>query len=253
MEESHLYKMPEIDNSPKSMLLLAQLGFFLTFAAWGIEDASTTTDWIFPIVMVAGGLSLFFSMPNSRMGATIGIPAAMALYGLLEGEPEAVIWAFFMVIMVGSLAYLPALALGDETLSLDDGARITRFGAIYTLLALFMVFLFSVLLPSALDGEFEDEDGEESTIYVLDSNDQIIAQGGVVFAVAGLMIFIGTAIIGLEVGTIRPWHGGVLLSAAISIDSYLWYAIADSGYADIAFALAAGGLFTLSPLIAYES
>lgn len=255
MEESRLYKMPKIDNSPKSMLLLAQLGFFLTFAAWGIEDASATTDWIFPVVMVAGGLSLFFSVPNSRIGATIGIPAAMALYGLLEGETEAIMWAFFMVILVGSLAYLPALALGDETLALDDGARISRFSSIYTLLALFMVFLFSVLLPSALEGEFQDEEGEggETTIYVLGSNDQAIAQGGLVFAVVGLIIFIGTAIIGLEVGTIRPWHGGVLLSAAISIDSYLWYAIADSGYADIAFALAAGGLFTLSPLIAYES
>ena len=84
MEKGPAYEIPKIDNSPKSMLLLAQLGFFLTFAAWGVEDASSTTDWIFPIVMVAGGLSLFLSVPNSRMGATIGIPATMVLYGLLE-------------------------------------------------------------------------------------------------------------------------------------------------------------------------
>ena len=109
------------------MLLLAQLGFFLIFAAWGVEDASSTTDWIFPIVMVAGGLSLFLSVPNSRMGATIGIPATMVLYGLLEGEPEAAFWAVFMLILVGSLAYLPALAIVDETLDLDDGSRTTRF------------------------------------------------------------------------------------------------------------------------------
>ena len=253
MEKGPAYEIPKIDNSPKSMLLLAQLGFFLTFAAWGVEEASSTTDWIFPIVMVAGGLSLFLSVPNSRLGATIGIPATMVLYGLLEGEPEAAFWAVFMLILVGSLAYLPALAIGDETLDLDDGARTTRFGAIYTLLTLFMVFLFSVLIPSALDGEFEDEGDEESTTYVLDSNDQAIAQGGVVFAGAGLLIFIGTAILGLEIGPIRPWHGGVLISAAVSVDSYLWYFVADTGYLDIAFALAAGGLFTLSPLIAYES
>ena len=74
-----------------------------------------------------------------------------------------------------------------------------------------------------------------------------------IFAGAGLLIFIGTAILGLEIGPIRPWHGGVLISAAVSVDSYLWYFVADTGYLDIAFALAAGGLFTLSPLIAYES
>jgi hypothetical protein len=115
-----------------------------------------------------------------------------------------------------------------------------------------MVIMFSVLMPSAMDGEFRDEDGDEDVVYTLDSTEQTIAQAGFAFGIIGILIFVGTALLGLEINPLRPWHGGALLSGAVFVDSYLWYTVADSGVGDVFFALAAGGIFTLSACIAYE-
>ena len=67
--------------------------------------------------------------------------------------------------------------------------------------------------------------------------------------IIGILVFIVTSVFGVQLGPVAPWHGGALLSGAVSIDSYLWYTVADSGVGDIFFALAAGGIFTLSALI----
>ena len=87
MEQSPYYTIPKIDLTAKSLLMLAQFGFFCVFAYWGYEDAQTTADWIFPVIMILGGASLYLSVPNSRIGVTLGIPAIMVLCGVLEGEP----------------------------------------------------------------------------------------------------------------------------------------------------------------------
>jgi len=50
----------------------------------------------------------------------------------------------------------------------------------------------------------------------------------------------------------NPWHGGAMISSGVFADSYLWMAVADSGFAEILFALAASGIFTLSPLLAFQ-
>jgi hypothetical protein len=252
MEQSPYYTIPKIDLTAKSLLMLAQFGFFCVFAYWGYEDAQTTADWIFPVIMILGGASLYLSVPNSRIGVTLGIPAIMVLWGVLEGEPEVAGWAIFFALVAGSLAYLPALAIGDDSLGLDEGTSRKRFGILYAVFALFMVIMFSVLMPSAMDGEFKDEDGDEDVVYTLDSTEQTIAQAGFAFGIMGILIFVGTALLGLEFNPLRPWHGGALLSGAVFVDSYLWYTVADSGVGDVFFALAAGGIFTLSACIAYE-
>ena len=251
MEEAPLFKMPTIDLSAGSLLMLAQLGFFCVFAYWGYEDAETTIDWVWPVMMLSAGLALFLSVPNARMGATLGIPIVMVVMGVTQGEPEMAVWAFFMLIIVGSLSYIPALAMGDPSLGLDEGSRDVRLKALYTVFMLLMLFMFSVVMPAALDGEFQD-DGEEPVVYLVESNEQTIAQAGFAMGVIGVLVFIATAVIGMQIGPMRPWHGGALLSGAVFVDSYLWVTVADSSPVEFLFALAAGGIFTLSACLAYE-
>ena len=237
--------------SAGSLLMLAQLGFFCVFAYWGYEDAETTIDWVWPVMMLSAGLALFLSVPNARMGATLGIPIVMVVMGVTQGEPEMAVWAFFMLIIVGSLSYIPALAMGDPSLGLDEGSRDVRLKALYTVFMLLMLFMFSVVMPAALDGEFQD-DGEEPVVYSVESNEQTIAQAGFAMGVIGVLVFIATAVIGMQIGPMRPWHGGALLSGAVFVDSYLWVTVADSSPVEFLFALAAGGIFTLSACLAYE-
>ena len=252
MEEAPMFKMPTIDLSAGSLLMLAQLGFFCVFAYWGYEDAETTIDWVWPVMMLSAGLALFLSVPNARMGATLGIPIVMVVMGVTQGEPEMAVWAFFMLIMVGSLSYIPALAMGDPSLGLDEGSRDVRLKALYTVFMLLMLFMFSVVMPAALDGEFQD-DGEEPVVeYSVESTEQTIAQAGFAMGVIGVLVFIATAVIGMQIGPMRPWHGGALLSGAVFVDSYLWVTVADSSPVEFLFALAAGGIFTLSACLAYE-
>jgi len=251
MEEAPMFKMPTIDLSAGSLLMLAQLGFFCVFAYWGYEDAEATIDWVWPVMMLSAGLALFLSVPNARMGATLGIPIVMVVMGVTQGEPEMAVWAFFMLIIVGSLSYIPALAMGDPSLGLDEGSRDVRLKALYTVFMLLMLFMFSVVMPAALDGEFQD-DGEETVVYSVESNEQTIAQAGFAMGVIGVLVFIATAVIGMQIGPMRPWHGGALLSGAVFVDSYLWVTVADSSPVEFLFALAAGGIFTLSACLAYE-
>ena len=251
MEEAPMFKMPTIDLSAGSLLMLAQLGFFCVFAYWGYEDAETTIDWVWPVMMLSAGLALFLSVPNARMGATLGIPIVMVVMGVTQGEPEMAAWAFIMLIIVGSLSYIPALAMGDPSLGLDEGSRDVRLKALYTVFMLLMLFMFSVVMPAALDGEFQD-DGEEPVVYSVESNEQTIAQAGFAMGVIGVLVFIATAVIGMQIGPMRPWHGGALLSGAVFVDSYLWVTVADSSPVEFLFALAAGGIFTLSACLAYE-
>ena len=252
MSNTTMYKLPQIDSTPASMLKLAQLGFFCVFAYWGVDDAESTIDWVWPIIMISAGLSLYLSVPNSRIGATLGIPLIMVVMGVIMDELDMAFWAIFMLVIVGSLAYIPALALGDESLNIDDKSRITRFKILYSLFAIMMVFLFSVLAPAAMDGTFED-DGEDPVVeYQLESTDQTIAQAGFAMAIVGVLIFLGTGVFGLRLGPMNPWHGGAMISSGVFADSYLWMAVADTGFADFLFALAASGIFTLSALVAFQ-
>ena len=141
--------------------------------------------------------------------------------------------------------------MGDPSLGLDEGSRDVRLKALYTVFMLLMLFMFSVVMPAALDGEFQD-DGEEPVVYSVESNEQTIAQAGFAMGVIGVLVFIATAVIGMQIGPMRPWHGGALLSGAVFVDSYLWVTVADSSPVEFLFALAAGGIFTLSACLAYE-
>ena len=60
MEDNATFKMPTIDFSAQSLLILAQFGFFAVFAYWGLEGAETTSDYVFPLMMGGAGLALLF-------------------------------------------------------------------------------------------------------------------------------------------------------------------------------------------------
>ena len=256
MSESAMFKMPTINGSTESLLRLSQFAFFAVFAYWGYEEATTTADYIFPLMMGGAGLALFLSVPNARMGATLGIPAIMVVWGLAMGENELLFWAIMMLIIVGSIAHIPALAIGDPSLGLDDESRVRRLGLVYTLFLVFMLFMFSSLPGAAMDGEVTDQDSDGNEIvYTLESTEQTIGQAGLGFGAIGILVFLLTAVMGMEVGPARPWHGGLLFSAAFCLDAYIWITIDATGSSlipDALFALAACGLFILAPCIAYE-
>lgn len=257
MEEAPIFKMPTIDLSARSLLILAQFGFFASFAAFGLQDPQETIDYVWPLMMATVALSLFLSVPNARIGSTIGVPIVMVAVGLAMGENEMLFWAVFMFLIVGAIAYMPALAMGDESLGLDDQTRTMRLGVIYTLFAVFMLVMMSSLMDAAVEGELNEEDSNGDIVgeYTLDSSQKTVAQIGLGMGVVGILVFAMTAIFGMELGPARPWHAGVLLSGSVFFDAILWYmveAAQNTTIPDLLWTVAACGLFTLVPRIAYE-
>ena len=257
MSESTMYKMPTIDLSAKSLLTLSQLGIFAVFAYWAVEGgAEDNIDYLFLVMMSGAGLALFLSVPNARMGVTLGIPALMVVMGVVMGEGEMAFWAVFMLIMIAPVAYMPAMAIGDPTLGLDDETRLQRLGILWIVFALFMMVMMSNLAGMATEGEVteQDNDGNEFTM-VLDSNQQTIAQGGLAVGVIGVLVFLLTAVMGKEVGPLRPWHGGVMAGVALLIAEYLWN-VAEGAPAESPveyfMILCFVGLIALTPCVAYE-
>ena len=257
MSDAPLYTIPTIDLSARSLLRLSQLGIFAVFAYWAVEGGvDDNIQYIFLLMMASAGLALFLSVPNARMGVTLGIPALMTVMAIVSGEHGMLFWAVFMLIMVGTIAYIPAMATGDPTLGLDDETRLQRFGILWIVFALFMMLMFSGLADMAMEGETtdQDNDGNEFTI-VLDSTQQTIAQGGLAVGVIGVLVFLLTALMGTEIGPMLPWHGGAMVAVAMMAAQYLWTVgeNAPSGSPmDYVMILCMIGLIVLTPCIAYK-
>ena len=257
MSDDALFKMPTIDLSAKSLLMLSQLGFFVAFTYWTSQGIEENIDYLFPLVMAVSGLALFLSVPNARMGVTLGAPAMIAVMGLATGENEALFWAIFMMVMFGPIAYMPALASGDSTLDLDDDSRVMRLGIVWVVFTLFMMVMMSNIVSMAMDGEWTDEDFDEVEYDMsIDSTQQTIAQVGLAVGVIGVLVFLLTALMGMELGPMLPWHGGAMAAGAMLISQYLWL-VADGGpafdFMEIPFILSMVGLLALPPCIAYRS
>ena len=257
MEDNALFKMPTIDLSAKSLLTLSQLGIFAVFAYWAVEGGiEDNFQYLFLVMMGGAGLALFLSVPNARIGATLGIPVVMVVMMVAMGEAGDAIWAVFMLVMIAPIAYMPAMATGDPTLGLDDETRLQRLGILWIIFALFMMVMFSGLVDMATAGELteQDNDGSEFTM-VLDSTQQTIAQGGLALGVIGVLVFLLTAVMGTEIGTMRPWHGGTMAAGALLIAQYLW-SVAEGAPAESPFdyvmVLCMAGIVALTPCVAYE-
>ena len=257
MEDNALFKMPTIDLSAKSLLTLSQLGIFAVFAYWAVEGGiEDNFQYLFLVMMGGAGLALFLSVPNARIGATLGIPVVMVVMMVAMGEAGDAIWAVFMLFMIAPIAYMPAMATGDPTLGLDDETRLQRLGILWIIFALFMMVMFSGLVDMATDGELteQDNDGSEFTI-VLDSTQETIAQGGLALGVIGVLVFFLTAVMGRELSSMRPWHGGAMAAGAMLITQYLW-SVAEGaptqGPFDWLMVISMVGILALTPCIAYE-
>ena len=257
MDDNAMYKIPTIDLSVKSLLMLSQLGIFAVFAYWAVEGGvDDNIQYLFLVMMSGAGLALFLSVPNARMGVTLGIPALMIVIGLAMGENEMIFWAGFMMVMIAPIAYMPAMATGDPTLGLDDETRLQRLGILWIIFALFMMVMFSGLVDMATAGELteQDSDGSEFTI-VLDSTQQTIAQGGLALGVIGVLVFLLTAVMGREVSSMRPWHGGAMAAGAMLITQYIW-SVAEGaptqGPFDWLMIISMVGILALTPCVAYE-
>ena len=257
MSDDAMFKMPTIDLSAKSLLTLSQLGIFAVFAYWAVEGGvEDNFQYIFLVMMAGAGLALFLSVPNARIGATLGIPVVMVVMMVAMGEAGDAIWAVFMLVMIAPIAYMPAMATGDPTLGLDDETRLQRLGIIWVVFALFMMVGMVGLADMAMEGELteDDNDGNEYTV-TLDSTQQTIAQGGLAVGVIGVLVFLLTAVMGREVGSMRPWHGGAMTAVALLIAAYLSMtgegAPAESPM-DFLMILCMVGLIALTPCVAYE-
>jgi len=257
MDDNAMYKMPTIDLSAKSLLMLSQLGIFAVFAYWSVEDGTTDNiDYLFLVMMSGAGLALFLSVPNARIGVTLGIPALIIVIGLATGENEMMFWAVFMLIMIVSIAYIPAMATGDPTLGLDDETRLQRLGILWIVFALFMIFMMSGIADMATEGEYTEDNGDDDEFTIeLDSTQQTIAQGGLAVGIIGVLGFLLTAVMGMEVGQMRPWHGGAMVAVAIIISQYLW-SVGEGAPAqspmDYLMILGFIGIIALAPCIAYD-
>ena len=257
MSDDAMFKMPTIDLSAKSLLTLSQLGIIAVFDYWAVEGGvEDNFQYIFLVMMAGAGLALFLSVPNARIGVTLGVPALMVVMSVVMGEDEMMFWAVFMLIMLGPIAYMPAMATGDPTLGLDDETRLQRLGILWIVFALFMMVMFSGLAGMAMEGETtdQDNDGNEFTI-VLDSTQQTIAKGGLTLGVIGVLVFLLTAVMGTEIGPMRPWHGGTMAAGALLIAQYLW-SVAEGAPTESPFdyvmVLCMVGIVALTPCVAYE-
>ena len=162
MGEDAMYKIPEIEFSSRFVLKLAQLGFFASFVYWTVSqtDGADAADYFMGAMLGAGGLALFLSVPNARLAVTFGLPIIVGVTMIATGDSDEAIWALIMVPMFGIPAYLPDMAMGEQSLGLDDETLSQRTGIFYILFALFFIFMMMGITDIALDGEFDEDEGE---------------------------------------------------------------------------------------------
>ena len=101
MSDSAMFKIPTIDLSPKFLLKLSQLMIFLVITYWVSQGTVNNIDYLLPALMVGAALALFLSVPNARMGVTLGIPLLMVVWGLATGENDMIFFAIFMIFLIG--------------------------------------------------------------------------------------------------------------------------------------------------------
>ena len=257
MSDTELYKIPTVELSAKFLLSLSQLMIFLVITYWVSQGTENNIDYILPMLMVGAALALFLSVPNARMGVTLGLPLLMVVWGLATGENDMMFFAIFILLLIGPIAYLPAMATGDSTLDLDDETRIKRLGILWLAFTVFMLFMMAPVVNMAMEGEWTEESPDGKTYDMsIDSTSQTIAMGALGLGIAGILVFLITAVIGMELGPMRPFHGGAMAASTMIIAQYL-VLMADGGpafnIADMPFIIALVGLIGLPPYIAYES
>ncbi|MFL2956111.1 MAG: hypothetical protein ACJZ39_01435 [Candidatus Thalassarchaeaceae archaeon] len=86
MSDGALFKMPTIDLSAKSLLMLSQLGIFVCFAFWSLaEGAEDNIDYVFPAMIRDCRFGTLPFSPKREDGGNLGSSSVDGRDGLGYG------------------------------------------------------------------------------------------------------------------------------------------------------------------------
>ena len=230
-----MYKMPPTDTSPFSLMLWCQFVFFMLML---YESSANSGPSLFSGVFVIVGLLLLMRVKNGVFGAIGVLAAAPVVFGMAYGEgmPSIVMWMFWMVVFMGGMGImLPAASFREYGLKISDGARK-------------WVIVIFVCLVVGMFGAGESYDIANSREYIDDGDSMYqdekelrengaacsemvscheagdmnvnLAWAGFAAAVGGLLIFLATAVGGVELGPLRPFHGISIAVLSAWLSSY---------------------------------
>lgn len=242
MEENSAYEMPPTDTSPFSLMLWCQFGFFMLMFYETTVNSSEGGE--FGVVFVIVGLLLLLRVKNGILGAMGVLAAAPVVFGLADGaEMNDILGGiFWLVIFMGGMGVmLPATGFREYGLGISDGAR--KWVLILVVCMIVGMFGAGESYDIASSGEYTDGD---DVVHVADDLNVNLAWAGFAAASGGLLILLATAAGGIELGTLRPFHGVsiAVLSAWLSA-----YNLSDFGghelLLEIGWALIISGLMIL--------
>ncbi|MDG1533161.1 MAG: hypothetical protein P8Q35_01770 [Candidatus Thalassarchaeaceae archaeon] len=222
MSDNAPYQMPPTDTSPFSLMLWCQFVFFMLML---YETSADSGPDLFSGVFVIVGLLLLMRVKNGVFGAIGVLAAAPVVFGLAEGGDLSgiLMWMFWMVVFMGGMGILlPAASFREHGLKISDGAR----KWIIILFVCLVVGMFGAgeSYDIANSGEYNDDSeslseeekelrengaacSEMASCHEAGDMNVNLAWAGFAVAVGGLLIFLATAVFGVELGPLRPFHG----------------------------------------------
>ena len=235
MSESAMYKMPPTDTSPFSLMLWCQFVFFMLML---YETSADSGPDLFSGVFVIVGLLLLMRVKNGVFGAIGVLAAAPVIFGLAEGGglSDILMWMFWMVVFMGGMGImLPAASFREYGLKISDGAR--KWVIVIFVCLVVGMFGAGESYDIANSGEYIDdgdsmyqdekelrENGaacsEMVSCHEAGDMNVNLAWAGFAVAVIGLLIFLATAVGGVELGPLRPFHGISIAVLSAWLSSY---------------------------------
>ena len=134
------------------------------------------------------------------------LAAAPVVFGLVDGEgvSSILMWMFWMVVFMGGMGImLPAASFREYGLEISDNVR--KWTVILVVCLVAGMFGAGESYDIASSGEYTSDDGD--TTHVAGDLNVNLAWAGFAVAVGGLLIFLATAVGGVEIGPLRPFHG----------------------------------------------
>jgi len=237
MSDNAPYQMPPTDTSPFSLMLWCQFVFFMLML---YETSADSGPDLFSGVFVIVGLLLLMRVKNGVFGAIGVLAAAPVVFGLAEGGDfdlsGILMWMFWMVVFMGGMGILlPAASFREHGLKISDGAR----KWIIILFVCLVVGMFGAgeSYDIANSGEYNDDSdsmyqdekelrengaacSEMVSCHEAGDMNVNLAWAGFALAVGGLLIFLATAVGGVELGPLRPFHGISIAVLSAWLSSY---------------------------------
>ena len=237
MSDDAPFKMPPTDTSAFSLMLWCQFVFFMLML---YETSADSGPDLFSGVFVIVGLLLLMRVKNGVFGAIGVLAAAPVVFGLAEGGDfdlsGILMWMFWMVVFMGGMGILlPAASFREHGLKISDGVR----KWIIILFVCLVVGMFGAgeSYDIANSGEYNDDSdsmyqdekelrengaacSEMVSCHEAGDMNVNLAWAGFAVAVGGLLIFLATAVGGVELGPLRPFHGISIAVLSAWLSSY---------------------------------